>query len=256
MDLELDGKIVLVTGSHRGTGEVIAQQFAAERARVITHGLLPPDPADDMPDDRVYGDISTDAGATNVLRQVMDRVATVDVLVNNYGTGLSGSWSSTGSEDWVDAYQKNTLSVVRMIRAFRDCMPDGSRIINVGTIGSTRPGAVMPHYYAAKAALANMTVSLAKELAGTGTTVNLVSPGLIRTPEVEASFMTRARNNGWGSTFEAAETQIAAQYFPNPIGRIATREEVANVIVFLASKQASFINGQNIRVDGGALDII
>jgi NAD(P)-dependent dehydrogenase (short-subunit alcohol dehydrogenase family) len=89
-----------------------------------------------------------------------------------------------------------------------------------------------------------------------GITVNLVSPGLIRTPEVEAGYLERARKEGWGDTFDEAETKIAEKYFPNPLGRIATREEVAQVVTFLASGSASFINGQNLRVDGGAVDYV
>ena len=135
-------------------------------------------------------------------------------------------------------------------------MPAGSRIINLGTIGSTRPNSVMPHYYSAKGALATLTVSLAKELGPRGITVNLVSPGLIRTPEVEAQYLKHALESGWGNDFDAAEAKITEAFFPNPLNRIATREEVADVVLFLASARASFVNGQNIRVDGGAVDIV
>jgi 3-oxoacyl-[acyl-carrier protein] reductase len=114
----------------------------------------------------------------------------------------------------------------------------------------------MPHYYAAKGALANFTVSLAKTLKGTGITVNLVSPGLIRTAEVEARFTETARKRGWGETFEEAESKLTEAYFDNPMERFATREDVAAAVIFLASAQAGFINAQNIRVDGGALDIV
>ena len=89
-----------------------------------------------------------------------------------------------------------------------------------------------------------------------GITVNLVSPGLIRTPEVESSYLERAKKEGWGDSFQAAEAKITENYFPNPLGRIATRREVSNVVLFLSSELASFVNGQNIRVDGGAVDYV
>ena len=92
-------------------------------------------------------------------------------------------------------------------------------------------------------------------LSGTGITVNLVSPGLIRTAEVEAMYLARAQKENWGDTWEEAESAIVGKYSPNPLGRIATREEVGNVVLFLCSQAASFVNAQNIRVDGGAVDI-
>jgi NAD(P)-dependent dehydrogenase (short-subunit alcohol dehydrogenase family) len=127
------------------------------------------------------------------------------------------------------------------------------RVINLGTVGSTSPNSRSPHYYAAKGALATMTVSLAKEVAGTGVGVNLVSPGMISTPEVIASYMQRSQRKGWGDTWEEVEPQVAKDI---PIRRLVTREEVANLVVYLCSPLADGIHGQNIRVDGGALGTV
>lgn len=256
MDLELENRSVLVTGSNRGTGQIIAESFASEGANVFFHS---PDPIDEPISENghsVWGDITTGEGADQVLEQVVAEAGHLDVLVNNYGKATRGKWQTASRDDWIDIYEVNTLSVVRMVQRFTPAMPAGGRIINLGTIGSTRPNKVMPHYYAAKGALANLTVSLAKEMGPKGITVNLVSPGLIRTPEVEAHYLQWAKDGGWGDDFEAAEQKITEEFFPNPLGRIATREEVADVVLFLASSKASFVHGQNIRVDGGAVDIV
>ena len=127
------------------------------------------------------------------------------------------------------------------------------RIINLGTAGSTKPNSRNPQYYAAKGALATMTVSLAKELAGTAVRVNLVSPGIILTPEVRDAYLERGQRKGWGTTWEEIESVAAKDI---PIGRITRREEVANLVVFLASPLADAIHGQNIKIDGGSLGIV
>lgn len=262
MDLGLVGKRVLVTGSHRGTGQIIAKQFAAEGAQVILHGMTQDQIAQARAEvsiaDAVWGDISTSQGTQEVLDQLQALGHDLDILVNNYGTAAPGEWGQLSTEKWITIYQHNVLSASRLIDALLPQIKASKqgRIINLGTIGSTRPNAKMPHYYAAKAALANLTVSLAKALAGYNSTVNLVSPGLIRTPEVESQYVRIAQKKGWGETFQEAEQQITANYFANPLERIATREEVADVVLFLASARASFVNGQNIRVDGGAVDIV
>ena len=181
--------------------------------------------------------------------------ATVDVLVNNYGSADGGSWEQSTSDDWLGSYQKNVLSAQRLIRLLLPQMRTlgWGRIINLGTVGSTRPNNRMPQYYAAKGALATMTVSLAKEVVGSGIGVNLVSPGLILTPEVKAAYLARGRKKGWGESWEEIEPHVAKEI---PHGRIVSREEVADLIAFLASPLANGIHGQNIRVDGGALDIL
>jgi len=257
MDLRLGGRTALVTGSARGTGLVIARRLAEEGARVLVHGLEPgqaeravAEIGAGLP---VTGDITTDAGASSLLAQCRDE--TIDILVNNYGTADAGTWEASGTDDWLLSYQRNVLSAQRLIRALLPAMRtrEFGRIINLGTVGSTRPNARMPHYYAAKGALATMTISLAREVAGTAIRVNLVSPGLILTPEVEAAWLQRGRQQGWGTTWAEIEPHVAADI---PIRRIARREEVADLVAFLSSPRADAIHGQNIRIDGGALETL
>ena len=257
MDLDLRQHTALVTGSHRGTGQIIAKALLEEGATVLVHGLAEQQAEQAVADLGgglpVTGDITTDQGADAVAEQCAGH--TVDILVNNYGTADRGSWSDSSADDWIIAYQKNVLSAQRMIRHL---LPDmyragWGRIINLGTVGSSRPNARMPGYYAAKGALANMTVGLAKEVADSGVRVNLVSPGLILTPEVEQAYLAKGRREGWGETWAEVEPHVARDI---PIKRIARREEVAALVLFLCSPLADAIHGQNIRIDGGAVDIV
>ena len=257
MDLQLQDQTALVTGSHRGTGMVIARTFLAEGADVLVHGLEPAQAQDAVKElgggIPVHGDICSEQGSEVLFSQLDGH--DISILVNNYGTAEGGSWDSADSADWIDLYQKNVLSAQRLIQhLLPGLMARGwGRIINLGTVGSTKPNARMPHYYAAKGALANLTIGLAKEVGASGVRVNLVSPGLILTPEVEAAYLEQGRRKGWGDTWEAVEPHIAKDI---PIGRISRREEVADVVAFLASPRADAIHGQNIRIDGGALGIV
>ena len=257
MDLGLSGSTVLITGSYRGTGLIMARTFLDEGAEVWVHGLEPGQAEAAVAElgggKPVTGDIRTEAGSAALVDALEGR--TPEILVNNYGAAERGSWVGSNSDDWIGAYQLNVLSATRLIN---HCLPAmrksaRARIINLGTVGSTRPNARNPHYYAAKGALATMTISLAKEVSGTSIRVNLVSPGLILTPEVQAAYLESGKRKGWGSTWEEVEPHVARDI---PIGRIVTREEVAALVVFLASPLADGIHGQNIRVDGGSLDIL
>ena len=262
MELQLEHKTVLISGSHRGTGQVMAEHFAREGATTVVHG---PDKtsAEGAIESTgaqacVWGDLCTDIGAEKVIAQLNSQDLRIDILVNNFGTAEAGRWSNTTSEDWHNLYDINVLSGVRLIQPLVATMKQQGwgRIIQLGTIGSIRPNKIMPHYYASKGALATLTPSLAKELAGTGVTVNTVSPGLIHTAEIEAAYRKVAEKNHWGDRWEDIEQAAVARDFANPCQRMAKRQEVADLVLFLASPKANYINGQNIRIDGGAVDIV
>lgn len=262
MDLELKGRTALITGSYRGTGAGLARVMAGEGASVFVHGFEA-EPTEAVAAEireaggeatAVVGDIRTDAGASEVARAVGE----VDILVNNYGVAEGGTWESP-TADWVDIYQKNVLSGVRLVHAFTPGMRarGWGRVIFVSTVGYVRPNSQMPHYYASKTALVNMTVSLAKELANTGITVNCVSPGIIATAEIREMFRRRADQRGEPTDWPSLE-QEAARNGPmaNPAGIIGDPEDIGHLVAFLASDRARYVNAANLRIDGGTADSI
>lgn len=262
MDLSLEGKRVLVTGSSRGIGEGIIKALAQEGAIVIVHGRNEQDAkrvADDIMENGgkafiVVGDLNTDESAEKIVENALTLLGGIDILINNAGTYSARGWSDTTPEQWAEIYNTNVISIVRMIQF---CMPQmkeqgWGRIIMVGSAFGQYPGQIVADYSSTKGATVTLAVSLAKELANTGITVNTVSPGPIVTDNFDKLALGIAKMSGMETTdLNDIKQGFLQGPMQNPAGRLGKVEDVANLVTFVASPLAGFINGSNLRVDGG-----
>ena len=130
------------------------------------------------------------------------------------------------------------------------------RVIVIASGEATMPVVTHAAYAATKSANLNLTVSLAKALTGTGITSNAISPGLTLTPGVLQMLQGMAPNMGWSTNLVELEQQAAKDFVPNPTGRLARPQDIADVVTFLASPRSAYINGTNIRVDGGLVPTV
>ena len=262
MDLGLAGKWALVTGSSAGIGETIARTLAREGTKVIVHGrdagrtesVVAAIRASGGTAAMAIGDLATDDGAMHVAREALAASGGIDILVNNAGSYALRFWLETTAETWRNAYETDVLSAVRMIKALVPAMRERKwgRIINIGTGLATTPEDALADYGAAKAALLNATVSLSKALARTGITVNSVSPGLIHTGGVEEVLKTHAARAGWKDDWGVVQINWFEQVLGNKtVDRLGTPQEVADFVAFVSSPLAGYINGANLRIDGG-----
>lgn len=263
MDLQLTGKRALVTGSSSGLGEAIAELLAAEGVEVVVQGRR----AEAVERVRgaivsgggmaagVVGDLRDDSQAARVADAALAAFGGIDILVNNAGTLAPGDWRAEGAAAlWNDLYNQNVASMVRMIQRLVPPMRARrwGRVIALASVVADLPPPNVPQYNATKAACLNLASSLAKDLAGSGVTSNAVSPGLIHTPGTEELLRGWSRRFGWGDDLEEIKRRVVEHLAPNPSGRVGRPEDVALVVALLASPRASFINGANVRVDGGA----
>jgi 3-oxoacyl-[acyl-carrier protein] reductase len=263
LELNLKGKKALVTGSSSGIGEGIAKCLAREGAHVMVQGrkteelkrVVKEITATGGIAHYVEGDLAKDDEARRVAAETLKTFQRLDILVNNAGAFPSRGWLDSTPEDWLDLVNVNVISMVRMIQAFLPQMKTlgWGRIIQIASAAGTSPMPGLPDYGVTKAANINMTISLAKELAGSGITVNTVSPGPILTPGTRDLFLEMALEKGWGSDIKEIEKKVIQQMLPNMVERFGTPEEVGNLVTFLASPAAGFINGVNYSIDGGRL---
>ncbi|WP_028934920.1 SDR family NAD(P)-dependent oxidoreductase [Pseudonocardia spinosispora] len=262
MDLGLSGRRVLVSGSSAGIGEAIAVFLAAEGARVVVHGraetrarsVAETIRAAGGDADVAIGDLSTDDGADAVVTEAL-RGGGIDILVNNAGTYQHRAWSELTAEQWLQTYQHNVASGVRLINRLVPGMRERGwgRVIQIGGGLAIQPIAAQPDYNATLAARHNMAVSLARELRGSGVTSNVVAPGAILVPSVEELLTRAAPEYGWGTTWAEIERGAVRDMVPNDVGRLGRPEEIAAAVAYLSSPYADYVSGAVLRVDGGTI---
>ncbi len=265
MDLQLDGKRALVTGSSSGIGEQIAKTLAAEGASVVVHGrreeevrrVVEEITAAGGKAFRAVGELGSDKQASAVADAAVAAFGGVDILVNNAGAFPMKDFLETTADDWNGLFNDNVTSVVRLVTRLVPAMKDRKwgRVITIGSFLGPMPEPFVAVYAATKMANINQSVSLARALGGTGVTSNTVSPGPIRTPGMEAGARQMIEMQGGTYDFAAFE-EFYVKQAKLPAGRIGSPTDIADAVAFLASTRSGFITGANLRVDGGMMPTV
>ena len=260
MKIELKGKKALVTGSSGGIGLAIAIGLAESGAQVVLHGRN----ADKLAQaaqtvsqqvagaqvTTVQADLATANGAASVCAAHPD----VEILVNNAGTFTPKSFTEITDDDWQSMMDTNVMSGIRLSRYYlpRMLAANWGRIVFISSESAVQIPAEMIHYGVSKTAQLAVSRGLAELTAGTNVTVNAVLPGPTRSEGVADFFADMAKEQGVSQ--EQMEQDFIAQHRPTSLlRRLATVQEVANMVVYTCSTQASATNGAALRVDGGVV---
>ncbi len=250
MPSKLEGKVALITGALTGIGRATAVIFAQHGAHVVVSGRREKEGQDLAAELKALGakaefiraDVRSEDDVRNLLDQTIEQFGRLDIAVNNAGTeGLSGLVTEQTAESYATTFDTNVLGVLlSMKHELRVMLLQGSgSIVNVSSAYGSVGAAGASVYVASKHAVEGLTKSAALEVAGTGVRVNVVAPGT-----TDTGMLTRFTNTGENK---------AALVSTVPIKRLATPEEIADVIAFVASVHASYMTGASIPVDGGML---
>lgn len=263
MKIDLTGKVALVTASTGGIGLAIARGLAESGAEVILNGrsqesvnqgiqqLQQAVPGVEVR--ATIADLSTTEGVESVLKTA----SSVDILVNNAGIYGPSDFNATDDATWDKYWQTNVMSGVRLARALLPGMvkKGWGRVVFISSESALNIPADMIHYGVTKTAQLSLARGLAKYVAGSGVTVNSVLPG----PTLSDGFaaMMQSEIDKTGKSLETVATEFVKANRPTSvIQRAATVDEVANMVVYVCSTQASATSGAALRVDGGVVDDI
>lgn len=256
-ELQLEGKRVLVTAGTKGIGKAVVSLFHRAGARVLTAARNPP--ADACPGEFVAADLSSVEGCHRVAQAVKTHFGGVDIIVHVAGGSVApgGGFAALGEDQWQQEINLNLLPAVRLDRALLPGMLAQGQgvIIHVTSIQRQLP---LPEsttaYAAAKAALSTYSKSLSKEVSPAGVRVVRVAPGWTET-EAAVALAERLASQA-GTDYEGGKKIIMDALGGIPLGRPSTPQEVASLILFLASAQAAAITGSEFVIDGGTLPTV
>jgi NAD(P)-dependent dehydrogenase (short-subunit alcohol dehydrogenase family) len=262
MDLEFEDMVAVVTGASQGIGLATALTLRAEGARVVAVSRSTSPELDAALDDalvHVSADLSTPEGPAQAVAAAVERFGRLDVLVNNAGGPPPGvtmprfSFDQLDDDDWTAMLDFNVLSTVRAIRAaLPHLLERGGSIINVSSTHAHVPSGVNVDYGVAKAGINNLTQALSEEFGPRGVRVNTVSPGPVRT-----SWWTKDGGaadvlaQATGSDRDTVLDKSAAEMMNLTTGRLIDPQEIADVIVLLASPRSASTTGSDLVVDAG-----
>jgi len=263
MNIDLSGKTAIVTGSTLGIGFAIARGLAGSGAAVVVNGRKrgAVDEAvaaleKEFPGAEVRG-VAADLGTAEGCARLLEAEPAADILVNNLGIYELQDFFDIPDEAWTRFFEVNVLSGVRLSRAYLPGMLEKNwgRVIFISSESGLNIPADMIHYGFTKTANLSISRGLAKRVAGSGVTVNAVLPGPTLSEGVEQMLEEDAKAAGV-SIEEAGVNFVKEARSSSIIRRPATVEEVANMVVYVASPQASATTGAALRVDGGVVDTI
>jgi NAD(P)-dependent dehydrogenase (short-subunit alcohol dehydrogenase family) len=257
-DRELNGRRALVTGGTKGVGEAVVTALRDAGARVLTTARTRSESLA-QPDLFIAADVSTPEGCATVAQAVRERLGGVDIIVHVVGgsSAPAGGYAVLNDIEWDNALAQNLLAAVRLDRALLPAMVEqGSGVIvHITSIQRILP---LPEatiaYAAAKAALANYSKGLSKEVSPKGVRVVRVSPGWVETEAAVGLVTEIARKNG--TDYEGAKKVLMDSLGGIPIGRPAKPKEVADLIAFLVSPRAGSITGTEYVIDGGTVPTV
>ncbi|WP_279480621.1 SDR family NAD(P)-dependent oxidoreductase [Aureimonas sp. SK2] len=263
MDLKIAGRVAIITGASDGMGWATAKLLAEEGVRLVladikTEELEREARALGAQAIAVKADMTRQAEVDALVATAVERFGTVDIVVHTAGiTGAKGDPLEMTDEDYEDAYRTDFLSAVRIARAAVPVMKRNGwgRFVCVTSENAVQPYWEEATYNTAKAALAAFMKGLSYKAATDGVLVNTVAPAFIATPMTDEMMKKRAEEKG--VSFEEAIENFLEEERPGIVQkRRGKAEEVAAVIALLVSERASFVNGANLRVDGGSVQAV